>query len=143
MIKVGIPRALIYYKFYPLWNKFFTMLGAEVVVSPSTNKEIQATAVKCAPDEDCYSTKLYYGHVMSLKDKVDYLFIPRFSSSHKTNIGCPKFVGLAEALKSMYPELPEILMPYFSMAKSGHGLFHFLKITFNEVNAFSHNWTKE
>ena len=134
-----MPRALIYYKFHPLWIKFFEELGAEVIISPETNKEIQSVSVKCAPDEDCYSTKLYYGHVMNLKNKVDYLFIPRFGSAHKTNVGCPKFVGLAESLKSAFPDLPEIIMPYFSTAKSGHGRLHLMRIVFEIGFKFTKN----
>jgi predicted nucleotide-binding protein (sugar kinase/HSP70/actin superfamily) len=65
---------------------------------------------------------------MYLKDKVDYLFIPRFQSEHKTNIGCPKFMGLAEALRSMYPDLPKMIMPTFSQAKLGHGKWELVRI---------------
>ncbi len=31
---VGIPRALYYFHFHPLWESFLTGLGFEVVVSP-------------------------------------------------------------------------------------------------------------
>ncbi|NHJ05951.1 MAG: hypothetical protein EAX90_14080 [Candidatus Heimdallarchaeota archaeon] len=109
MKKVGLPRALLYYKFSELWITFFKVLGAEVIISPPTNKSIKEKAIRIAPNEDCYSTKLYYGHVLFLKDKVDFLFIPRFGSKHKTNSGCPKFIGLSDVLKSMFPDLPEII----------------------------------
>ena len=59
-----------------------------------------------------------------MKDKVDYLFIPRFGSNHPTNVGCPKFLGLADVLRSMFPDLPPIIMPYFSKAKGGHKTYH-------------------
>ncbi|MBD3189645.1 MAG: hypothetical protein GF308_03330 [Candidatus Heimdallarchaeota archaeon] len=137
--KVGLPRALIFYKFEDMWITFFEELGAEVIVSPKTNKQIKKDALKCAPEEDCYSTKLYFGHVMALKDKVDYLFIPRFGSDHKVNVGCPKFIGLAKVLQSMFPELPEIIMPFFSKAKSGHGLLHFLRLSFQIGFKFTKN----
>ena len=80
-IKVGIPRALLYYKFYTMWTTFFEELGAEVIVSPKTNKILKDVAVSIAPDEDCYSSKLYYGHVMALKDKVDCFFKRTHSKS--------------------------------------------------------------
>ena len=41
-IRVGIPRALLYYRYYPAWKAFFNALQAEVVLSPETNKEMQA-----------------------------------------------------------------------------------------------------
>ncbi|NHJ85212.1 MAG: hypothetical protein FK734_07105, partial [Asgard group archaeon] len=57
---------------------------------------------------------------------VDFLFIPRFGSHHKINVGCPKFLGLADVLRSMFPDLPPILMPYYSKAKAKHGIRHLL-----------------
>ncbi len=117
MKRVGIPRALIYYKFFPMWDTFFKQLGAEVVVSPLTNKQIREKAIAIAPDEDCYSTKIFFGHVLELKDDVDFLFIPRFGSKHKTDMGCPKFIGLADVLRSMFPDLPTIIMPHYNIAK--------------------------
>ncbi len=138
-LRVGFPRSLLYYKFHVLWTVFFETLGAEVIVSPPTNKEIKDVSVKSAPDEDCYSTKLYFGHVLYLKDKVDYLFIPRFSSDHKTDISCPKFIGLAEVLRSMFPDLPPILMPYYSKAKDGHGNIRLIRIAFSLGFKFTRN----
>ena len=32
-MKIGLPRALVHYYYYPLWKKLFETLGAEVVVS--------------------------------------------------------------------------------------------------------------
>lgn len=138
-MKVGIPRALLYYKFFPMWTTFFRELGVEVVISPHTTKTIKTEAIKIAPDEDCYSTKLYFGHVMAIKDEVDYLFVPRFGSKHKTNVGCPKFIGLAEILRSMFPDLPPIIMPFYSTAKSGHGKKRLIEIIFSIGFKFTKN----
>jgi len=129
--RVGIPRALLYYKYSVLWTTFFEELGVEVVISPETNKKIKNVSLSSAPDEDCYSTKLYFGHALELIDDVDYLFIPRFGSDHEFNVGCPKFIALAEVLKSMFPELPKIIMPFFSKAKSGHGKRRIIRIIFS------------
>jgi len=127
-----------------MWTTFFEELGADVIVSPKTNKILKDVAVSIAPDEDCYSSKLYYGHVMALKDKVDYLFIPRFSSGgfgkgHEKNVSCPKFIGLAEVLRSVFPTLPEIIMPYFSTAKNNHGKMRFLRHCFSIGSKFTKN----
>ena len=138
-MKVGIPRALLFYKFFPMWTTFFRELGAKVIVSPNTTKQIKTESVRHAPDEDCYSTKLYFGHVMAIKDEVDYLFIPRFGSSHKTNVSCPKFIGLAEVLRSMFPDLPPIIMPFYSTAKSGHGKRRLIYLIFSIGFKFTKN----
>jgi len=137
--KVGVPRALLYYKFDVLWKTYFEKLGAELIISPESNSSIKKLAVTNAPDEDCYSTKLYFGHTLSLKDKVDFLFIPRFQSDHKTNISCPKFMGLADVLRSMFKDLPPIIRPYFSMAKKHHRMRHLLWKAFKVGYIFTRN----
>ena len=137
--RVGIPRALLYYKFEAMWKTFFEELGAEVIVSPETTKTIKDLAVRYAPDEDCYSTKLYFGHFIYLKDKVDYFFIPRFGSDHEVNVGCPKFIGLAQVLESLFPDFPEIIMPYYSQAKANHGKRRLLRIIFQVGFKFTYN----
>ena len=38
MIRIGIPRALLYYQCYPMRQTFFHELGVEVVVSPLTTE---------------------------------------------------------------------------------------------------------
>lgn len=38
-MRIGIPRALYYYRYYPLWQTFFQSLGCEVVFSDPTTKE--------------------------------------------------------------------------------------------------------
>ncbi|MHA1219236.1 MAG: acyl-CoA dehydratase activase-related protein [Candidatus Heimdallarchaeaceae archaeon] len=137
--RVGIPRALLYYKFEAMWRTFFEELGAEVIISPETTKTIKDLAVRYAPDEDCYSTKLYFGHALYLKDKVDYFFIPRFGSDHEVNVGCPKFIGLAQVLDSLFPDFPEIIMPYYSQAKANHGKRRLLRIIFEIGFKFTYN----
>ncbi|MHA1514338.1 MAG: acyl-CoA dehydratase activase-related protein, partial [Candidatus Heimdallarchaeaceae archaeon] len=100
---------------------------------------IKDLAVRYAPDEDCYSTKLYFGHALYLKDKVDYFFIPRFGSDHEVNVGCPKFIGLAQVLDSLFPDFPEIIMPYYSQAKANHGKRRLLRIIFEIGFKFTYN----
>lgn len=147
MKRVGIPRALIYYKFANMWETFFKELDAEIVISPLTTKKIKSVSTRIAPNEDCYSTKLFFGHTMEIKDQVDYLFIPRFGSENKDCVGCPKFIGLAEVLRSMFPDLPPIIMPHYNMAKGRDGKLsffikaykvglHFTKNPFKIIKAF-------
>ena len=84
MPKVGIPRALLYYNYYPLWKVFFEELGAEVVLSELTNKKILDDGVYCCVDDACLPMKVFHGHAVHLKDRVDYLFVPRLISVEKT-----------------------------------------------------------
>ncbi|NLK52071.1 MAG: hypothetical protein GX295_06465 [Syntrophomonadaceae bacterium] len=107
--RVGIPRALFYYYFYPQWSAFFQELGAEVVLSAPTHKGILEAGVRAAVDEACLPVKVFYGHVLELVPQVDYLFLPRLVSvEHKSYI-CPKFMGLPDMIKSNIRVLPPIL----------------------------------
>lgn len=109
MTRVGIPRALLFYYYYPLWRAFFTRLNVEVVVSPETNKSILDTGIRAALSEACLPVKLFFGHVLALADEVDYLFAPRLISVAPKEYICPKFMGLSDMLRARLPQLPPIL----------------------------------
>ncbi|MBS4023083.1 MAG: hypothetical protein KGZ79_11805 [Dethiobacter sp.] len=109
-VKVGIPRALLYYHYYPAWNAFFTALGAEVVLSGETTKTILDNGVRAAVDEACLPVKLYLGHLADLHAKgVDFIFSPRVISVERKKYLCPKFLGLPEIARFGLPGLPQVL----------------------------------
>ncbi len=116
-LKIGIPQALLYYEFYPLWNNFLEGLGAKVIISGPTTKEILDLGVKSAISEICFPVKVFYGHVMSLKDRVDYLFIPRIVCVEKGAYFCPKFLGLPDMVKSSLSPLPPLIEPTIDIRK--------------------------
>jgi predicted nucleotide-binding protein (sugar kinase/HSP70/actin superfamily) len=76
-VRVGIPRALLFYLYFPMWQAFFNEIGVQVIPSGRTTKSILDDGIREALADVCVPIKLYYGHVMELKGKVDYLFIPR------------------------------------------------------------------
>lgn len=115
-IKVGIPRALLYYYYYPLWRTFFTELGAEVVLSQPSNKEILEAGLQKAVDEVCFPIKLAYGHVIDLADKADLIFLPRLVSVEKHEYICPKFMGLPDMIKRI-KGLPPLIDPCVNFNK--------------------------
>ena len=108
-IKIGIPRGLFYFYYYPLWLKFFEMLETEVILSDRTSKSIVDDGVRNSVDEACLPVKIYHGHVINLKDRVDYLFIPKIMSIHKNEFICPKFCGLPDMIRHSIPGLPPII----------------------------------
>ena len=122
-IKVGIPRGLLYYYYFPLWNKFFETLGAEVVVSQPTNKKIIENGVKNTVDEACLPVKVYHGHVIDLKDRVDLLFVPKLMSIYKNEYICPKFCGLPEMVSNSVKDLPPLIDTTINFRKSRKKLF--------------------
>lgn len=108
-LKVGIPRALLFYAYAPLWITFFENLGVQVIVSEKTNKQILDEGIKNTVDEACIPVKLFHGHVLDVKDQVDYLFIPRIKSVYKGEYICPKFSGLPEMIQYSIKHLPPII----------------------------------
>src|SRR5690554_4014161 len=102
VFKIGIPRALMFHYYYPAWENFFQELGMEVILSPETNKKILDDGVKRAVDDLCLPFKVYYGHVLQLIDKVDYIFVPRLISLGDKNAVCPKFMGLPDMIRAAF-----------------------------------------
>jgi predicted nucleotide-binding protein (sugar kinase/HSP70/actin superfamily) len=91
-MKIGIPRALLYYQYYPAWKTFFEELGAEVVVS-----------------DTCLPVKVFLGHVIWLADKCDRIFIPAVRSVEPRVYNCSKFLGLPDMTRAVIPEAPPFL----------------------------------
>lgn len=108
-MKVGIPKGLLYYKYHPFLNKFFTELGAEIITSSDTNRAILDEGVRYCVDEACLPVKVFHGHVASIKDKCDLLVIPRVMRLRKGEFICPKFCGLPEMVKNSMEDMPEII----------------------------------
>ncbi|HHV75093.1 MAG TPA: hypothetical protein GXX41_10750 [Thermoanaerobacterium sp.] len=108
--KVGIPKGLLYYNFYPMWKAFFEELGAEVVTSSDTCKKIIDDGVKTCVDETCLPVKTFMGHVIDLKGKgVDYIFVPRVISVERHRYLCSKFLGLPDLVRNLVSDLPPII----------------------------------
>jgi len=126
MIRVGIPRALLYYQYYPVWKTFFEDLGAETMVSPPTDKAIFASGNSRAVAETCLPVKIFFGHVIFLADKCDYMFIPVMRSLGGKAYHCSKFVGLPDMTKALVPECPPILDPEIDLTEGRHRLRHII-----------------
>lgn len=101
-MKIGFPRALFYYDYFPFWAGFFHSLDIEVVTSPATQRQIMEQGLKKASDETCLPLKLLVGHIQALKD-VDAIFLPRMVSVESDTYNCPKFLGIPESLLSVVP----------------------------------------
>jgi len=98
-MKIGIPRALIYWKRPIFWENFFENLQFEAVLSPKTNKKIVEEGVKISDPETCFSNKVYFGHLKWLDEKCDFIFVPRLKTNKEKLEYCPKFFGLPDLAK--------------------------------------------
>jgi predicted nucleotide-binding protein (sugar kinase/HSP70/actin superfamily) len=110
-VKVGIPRALHFYRYYPFWKKILEELEVEIVLSPPTNKKIVEEGVTHGFGELCIPVKIYYGQVLKLirdNPDLDYIFVPRYVAEVKEAYFCPKFISLPDIIKIL-PGVPKIL----------------------------------
>lgn len=123
MPKIGIPRGLLYYQYFPLWSTFFQELGMEVVTSQETSKAILATGSARVVAETCLPVKVYCGHVLDLVGKCDYVFIPAIRSIQKNVYNCSKFLGLPDLIKAVIPNCPPIIDLDIDVTK-GKGSLH-------------------
>lgn len=103
-MKIGIPRALLYYRYHTLWETFFRELGMETVVSPRTNKRILDAGSQYAIDENCLSSKLFFGHVAALEGKCDAVFVPRIANYGSDGILCSRFEALYDICANTFRE---------------------------------------
>lgn len=108
-MRIGIPRTLWYYTYGPFWRKFFTELGAEVVISPLSTRSTLDDGVAYCVTEACLPIKVLFGHLTALADKVDYIFLPRLVCLSEDRLFCPKFLGLPDLVRHSGMALPPLL----------------------------------
>lgn len=98
-ITVGLPRAMAFYEHGRLWKNFLTLMGCGVAVSPETNRRILDMGISHCSNETCLPVKVLAGHIMELADKCDVIFIPRYLSTSRHELSCPKFCGLPDMMR--------------------------------------------
>ncbi|MCS5696569.1 acyl-CoA dehydratase activase-related protein [Desulfofundulus thermocisternus] len=108
-MKIGIPRALLYYYYIPLWRTFFEALGLEVVISRPTTKTILESGLRHTGDDVCLPVRVAFGHIIDLKDRVDVLFLPRLVSIARREYVCPKFLGFPDMVRQGISGLPPLI----------------------------------
>ena len=106
---IGIPKGLLYSKFHLFARAFFNELGAEIAVSPDTNKKILDLGVNCCVDDACLPIKVFHGHAAWLSGKCDLLLVPRFMHMEKRKSICPMFCGLVEMVKNSVPDCSALI----------------------------------
>ena len=126
--KIGIPRGMMYYELYPEWEGYFRSLNFDLITSPRTNKEILDIGIFTCVDEACLPVKIFHGHVDYLKDKVDYIFIPKITSLCKGEYNCPKILGLPDMIKHSIGNLPPVIDTEFQSYKRSS-----IKRAYNEI----------
>lgn len=102
MDKIGIPRSIFYYYYGDIWKSFFDYLKIPYIISPNTNKEIMNIGLKYGGDEMCLALKTYIGHCAYLKDKCNYLLIPRIDNYGLENQTCTNFLSTYDIVNNIF-----------------------------------------
>ena len=113
--QVGIPRVLNLFENYPFWYTFFTNLGYQVVLSPTSTRKIYELGIESIPSEsECYPAKLAHGHASwLLKQGVKYIFYPCIPYERQefddsvNHYNCPIVTSYAENIKNNVDELKD------------------------------------
>ena len=99
---VGIPRALLFYRFGVLWTTFFESIGRTVVVSDPTDKAIADGGDRLSVDECCLASKVFIGHVESLAGRCDAVFVPCYPTSDHRSGFCTKFQSATDMVRNTF-----------------------------------------
>ena len=115
LIRVGIPRGLLYFKYGWLWKRFFNAFGIDVITSPETTDDILADGIRHSIADICLPVEAFFGHVLTIKDHVDFLFIPRVIRVEPDAYLCPKFLGLPDMVRAAIRNLPPVIDTEFNI----------------------------
>jgi len=110
-MRVGIPRALLYYRYGPFWERFLAGLGVETVTSRPTDKEILQVGLRHVSSEVCLPIKIIAGHIADLKGRVDAVFLPRMVWLEDELYACPKMIGIVDIARMMLDDGTRLVAP--------------------------------
>ena len=101
---VGIPRALLWWRYGVMWQTFFEQLGRTVVLSGESDASSFERGDALSVDECCLASKLYMGHVEELVrgGACDALFIPSWANEGRFLGFCTKFQALPDIVNNTY-----------------------------------------
>ena len=122
---VGIPRALMMHKLFPMANAFFKALGFNVLLSSESDEQTVRACQGAAQGETCFPFKLLHGHMVELVEAgVDYIFMPRIhtvrhvKSTVEHNYACP-YMQVGAELAALELDFKgrgiELISPQFEM----------------------------
>lgn len=104
--RIGMPRALLHYRYGTLWTTFFEALGCDVVLSDPTDRSTVAHGDALSNDECCLASKIYLGHVASLvdSDACDAVFVPSIANVGRRRGFCTKFQALPDLVANTFAD---------------------------------------
>ncbi len=126
--KIGIPRAMSYYNYFPFWYGFFEALNIQVVISDKTTKQTMSSGSALVVSETCLPIKVYVGHILNLLDKgIDKIFVPSIQSIDHKIYNCSKIRGLPDLIRNVVKRDFTIVEATLDKSEKNQGLYAFLK----------------
>ncbi|MFO7650952.1 MAG: acyl-CoA dehydratase activase-related protein [bacterium] len=110
-MRIGLPRALLYHRYGRFWENYLAGLGAEVVVSRPTDKQLLQVGVGLVSSEVCLPIKIAAGHIADLADRVDAVFLPRLMWLEDKLYACPKMIGIVDIARMMLRDRTRLIAP--------------------------------
>ncbi len=128
--EIGIPRALLFYTYYPFWHGFFDGLGIKVILSDKTTKKTMSEGSALVVSETCLPIKVYAGHILNLIEKgVKKIFVPSIQSIAPKIYNCSKIRGLPDIIRNVIKKDFEMIEATYDKSEKHKGLYDFLKET--------------
>ncbi len=127
-MKIGIPRGMNYYNYYPFWYGFFTYLGIEPVLSSPTTKKTISRGSELVVPETCLPVKIFMGHVLDLIDNkgIDVIYVPSHQSIAPKIYNCSKIRGLPDLVRNVVKRNFLLIEPTLDKSEKNQGLYEYL-----------------
>jgi len=94
--RIGVPRILHFYEFYPFWRTFLAGLGFEAVPSPPSSGQMIREGMEAVSAESCFPVKIAHGHILSLMGQgleaillPSLVSFPQLDGKQEKNVTCP------------------------------------------------------
>lgn len=127
-MEIGMPRALLYYTYYPFWHGFFEGLGIKVILSDHTTKKTLSEGAGLVVSETCLPIKVYAGHILNLIEKgVKKIFVPSVQSIAPKIYNCSKIRGLPDIIRNVIKADFTMVEATYDKSEKHQGLYEFLK----------------
>ena len=115
-IRVGVPRSILHHEFGGAIERFLRRLGADVILSPPTNRGIFRAGKHVVIDELCFPIKIFVGHVAYLAERnVDRIVVPVVVGHESDRVfPCHPRSRLADIVRALgVCDEPRLLAPAF------------------------------
>ncbi|HID39325.1 MAG TPA: hypothetical protein EYP36_07405, partial [Calditrichaeota bacterium] len=106
-IRIGIPNTLNLLEFVPFWQAFFEKLGYRVILSRSSDEGL-TRGKEISGAEFCMPISNWHGHVLSLSDRCDYLFLPHILEEERQDEKLSLFCYYTNYASSMVQNIEEL-----------------------------------